>query len=246
MSFSRGFSFTGRHATLHPTRTLAASFALGATGGALLINSVPIIKAETEKKSIYDDDTVSVPKSAPPIVIRQPPAVLESYVKSGRESLSRATNFVSVHLDVAMERYLAAESTVTTTVSELKSENEALFPGVIYVLVATLTGSIVARKRNALLRGLLVPGAFGVAAFAYFLPITYTNVGNLIWKFEVMVPAVANAHMKTRNAITDLVESVDKFRKDTRAMIEDAVRKSRQAVKENTGLLITEEDEKKK
>ncbi|KAK9233926.1 apolipo protein O-domain-containing protein [Lipomyces kononenkoae] len=246
MSFTRGFSFAGRHATLHPARTIAASFALGATGGALLINSVPKIKAETEKKSIYDDDKVPDPKSEPPTVIRKPPAVLESYVRSARESLSRGTHFISVHLDVAMERYLAAESTVTTTVSELKSENEALFPGAIYVLVATLTGSIVARKRNVVLRGLLVPSAFGVAAFAYFLPTTYTNVGNLIWKFELIAPAVANAHVKTKNAITDFVETVHKFRTDSRAKVEDAVRKTRQALKKNTGLLITEEDEKKK
>ncbi|KAK9433341.1 apolipo protein O-domain-containing protein [Lipomyces doorenjongii] len=231
---------------MHPTRTLAASIALGATGGALLINSVPIIKAETEKKSIYDEEKAAVPKSAPPIVIKQPPPVLESYVKSARESLSRATQFILVHLDVAMERYLSAESTVTTTVSELKSEEEPLLPGAIYVLVATLTGSIVARKRNVVVRGLLVPGAFGVAAFAYFLPITYTNVGNLIWKFEVMAPRVANAHLKTKNAITNFVEKVDTFRKDSRAKVDEAVRKSRRALKENTGLLIAEEDSKKK
>ncbi|KAK9360860.1 apolipo protein O-domain-containing protein [Lipomyces starkeyi] len=231
---------------MHPSRTLAASFALGATGGALLINSVPIIKAETEKKSIYEDVKAAVPKSAPPIVIKQPPPVLESYVRSARESLSRATQFVLVHLDVAMERYLSAESTVTTTVSELKSEEEPLLPGAIYVLVATLTGSIVARKRNVIVRGLLVPGAFGVAAFAYFLPITYTNVGNLIWKFEVMAPNVANAHMKVKNSITNFAESVDKLRKDSRAKVEEAVRNSRRALKENTGLLIAEENEKKK
>ncbi|KAK9388436.1 apolipo protein O-domain-containing protein [Lipomyces mesembrius] len=245
MSFTRGFSFAGRRAAMHPIRTLAASFALGATGGALLINSVPIIKAETEKKLIYDEKA-AVPKSAPPIVIKQPPPVLESYVKSARESLSRATQFILVQLDVAMERYLSAESTVTTTVSELKSEEEPLLPGAIYVLVATLTGSIVGRKRNVIVRGLLVPGAFGIAAFAYFLPITYSNVGNLIWKFEVMAPTVANAHLKTTNAIKDFVENVDKFRKDSRAKVDEAVRKSRRALKENTGLLIAEEDAKKK
>ncbi|KAK9263978.1 apolipo protein O-domain-containing protein [Lipomyces tetrasporus] len=245
MSFIRGFASAGRQGAMHPTRTLAASFVLGATGGTLLINSVPIIKAET-KKSIYDDEKPAVPNSAPPIVIKQPPALLESYVKSAREYLSRTANFVSVHLDVAMEKYLSAESTVTTTVSELKSEHEPLLPGAIYVLVATLTGSIVARKRNVVVRGLLVPGAFGIAAFAYFLPTTYGNVGNLIWKFEVMVPAVADAHMKTTNAITGFVESVNKFRKDSRAAIDDAVRKSRRAVKETTGLLVAEENEKKK
>ncbi|KDE02721.1 hypothetical protein MVLG_06736 [Microbotryum lychnidis-dioicae p1A1 Lamole] len=47
--------------------------------------------------------------------------------------------------------------------------DETLVPGGLYVAIATLTGSILARNRNFMLR-LALPGMFFGGALAYFLP----------------------------------------------------------------------------
>lgn len=73
-------------------------------------------------------------------------------------------------------------------------------PGLVYVLVAAMAGSIVARRRNILLRA-ATPVAFGIATGWSVLPFTMRNVGDLAWRYEEKVPAVANAHVRTREAV---------------------------------------------
>jgi organizing structure protein 2 len=73
-------------------------------------------------------------------------------------------------------------------------------PGLIYVLVAAMAGSIVTRNRSIVLRT-GIPLAFGVGAAWAVIPITTGNVSQFIWKYEQRFPAVANAHVRTRESI---------------------------------------------
>ncbi|KAK7207429.1 apolipo protein O-domain-containing protein [Myxozyma melibiosi] len=222
-----------------------SGLAIGAFGTALALSNIPVIHAETEKKPIYDDKPPVDPSPAA-TVIKEPPPVLESYVREGRLYLSKALSFAKVHLDIGMQKYLETESTVTRTVSELKSESEPLLPDLIYVLVLTLSTNIALRKRNILLRGVLGPAAVGTAAFAYFLPQTFENVGNLLWKFEVMAPSVADAHLKTKAAVVDTYHSALKIKSDSRAALDSTVSTTRKTIKDWTGLLVSEDEQEKK
>lgn len=197
-----------------------------------------------KRKPIYDDKP-AVDAIPPTVVVKEPPAEIESYVRTARLYLAKVASFAQVHLDVGMQKYLEAESTVTRTVSELKSENEPVLPGAIYILVATLSTNIALRKKNVLLRGILGPAAVGTAAFAYFLPETFKNFGNLIWKFEVMIPSVADAHLKTRAVVSDAYTSALQAKTDTRAALDGSVKFTRKTIKNWTGLLVSEDDEKK-
>lgn len=70
------------------------------------------------------------------------------------------------------------ESPTDNPVEEVKSvvaQDEPLTPGIIYVLIAGLTGSVITRNRSFPLRW-LAPPLFTVAAAPYFLPKTSHNI----------------------------------------------------------------------
>ncbi|KAI1642043.1 apolipo protein O-domain-containing protein [Daldinia loculata] len=105
----------------------------------------------------------------------------------------------------AIDSAFHLEQSFTETIASLappRESGEKLMPGLVYVLVASMTGSIIARNRNIVLRASL-PLAFGVGAGWLLLPVTMTNVSNLLWQYERRFPAVADAHLKTRQGIQD-------------------------------------------
>lgn len=102
-----------------------------------------------------------------------------------------------------MGSVLDLESSFTSTVASLappKESGEKLMPGSIYVLVAAMTGSIISRNRNIVLRA-AVPLAVGVGAGWVVLPVTMRNVSDLLWKYEQRFPAIADGHIRTREGI---------------------------------------------
>ena len=95
------------------------------------------------------------------------------------------------------------EKSFTETVASLappRESGEKLMPGLVYVLVAGMAGSIVTRNRNILLRA-TVPLALGIGAGWALMPITMTNVSDLAWKYESKFPVVADAHIRARESI---------------------------------------------
>ncbi|RYP90612.1 hypothetical protein DL770_003279 [Monosporascus sp. CRB-9-2] len=103
----------------------------------------------------------------------------------------------------AADRAFDLERTFTGTVASLappRESGERLLPGLAYVLVASMAGSIVSRNRNLALRA-AAPLAFGVGAGWLVLPVTMRNVSDLLWRFEQRVPAVADAHLAARDSV---------------------------------------------
>jgi organizing structure protein 2 len=106
-------------------------------------------------------------------------------------------------VNAGMDRVFDLEQSFTSTIESLappRESGERLMPGLIYVLVAAMAGSIVTRNRNLVLRA-ATPLAFGVSAAWVVIPITMGNVSQLIWKYEQRFPALANAHAQTRESI---------------------------------------------
>jgi len=143
-------------------------------------------------------------------------------------------------VDNALTQTLRLEHSFTSTVRSLappRESGEKIFPGALYVLVASMTGSIITRNRNILLRA-SVPLAVGITAANVVLPITSKNVGDLIWTYEEKYPVLADAHLRTRQRIDDFIETgkahagmgigmVEGKLHDTKDGLEDWVRKGR-------------------
>lgn len=124
-----------------------------------------------------------------------------------------------------MTRFLKMESSFTSTIRSLappRESGEKLLPGGIYVLVAAMAGSIVARNRNILLRA-IVPVATGVGAGYAVLPITTRNVGNLVWSYEERYPVIRDNHLRVSNGIRHFYETGKAHSQMGLAMAEDKV-----------------------
>lgn len=131
-----------------------------------------------------------------------------------------------------VDRAFNLEQSFTGTLASLapsRESGEKLMPGAVYVLVAAMAGSIVARNRNVLLR-VASPLAFGVGAGWTVLPVTMNNVSALTWKYEQRFPAVASTHLKARESI-EQGWSFAKAHKDVGVRyVDDKVTSTREAV----------------
>jgi MICOS complex subunit MIC26 len=95
---------------------------------------------------------------------------------------------------------LHKETSLANTISSLApapETGEQLLPGAIYVLVATMAGSIVSRNQKILIRATF-PLAVGITAGWMLIPVTMQNTANLSWEYEKRVPVIADTHVQIR------------------------------------------------
>ncbi|SPO00953.1 related to mitochondrial protein [Cephalotrichum gorgonifer] len=126
------------------------------------------------------------------------------------QQIGKARMFIYHHavtaeksINCAVDSAFNLEQSFTNTVASLappRESGEKLMPGAVYVLVAAMAGSIVARNRNVLFRA-AAPLAFGLGAGWVVLPVTMNNASQLAWKYEQRFPAVASTHTKIRDSI---------------------------------------------
>jgi organizing structure protein 2 len=186
---------------------------------------------------------MSPPTQAPSLADSPSPTPTERlsvYVSHARMRTYHGSLWLENHLNGLMTSALHLENNFTTTIASLappKESGEQLLPGLIYVLVSTMAGSIISRNRGILLRA-TTPLAAGVAAGWYFIPVTTRNVGDLVWEGEKRVPGVADAHMQTKGFLEEAWRQsvihgkvagdwVDKTVGQGREVVEGWVRKGR-------------------
>jgi organizing structure protein 2 len=144
------------------------------------------------------------------------------------EQVCRAEDAVNA----GMDRAFSLERSFTSTVASLappRESGERLMPGVVYVLVAAMAGSIVARRRGVLLRG-VAPLAFGAGAAWAVLPVTTGNVGALLWTYEQRFPAVADAHVRAHDSVAQGLSFAKVHTQVAGRMVEEKVGDARDAV----------------
>lgn len=132
-----------------------------------------------------------------------PTALLAAQIRQGRLFLYQQSCTAEDAVNAGMARLFRLEHGFTSTLSSLapaRESGERLMPGLVYVLVAGMAGSIVARNRGVLLRG-ATPLALALGAAWSVLPVTMGNVSALAWRYEQRVPAVAEAHVKVREGV---------------------------------------------
>lgn len=104
-------------------------------------------------------------------------------------------------------------------------------PGGLYVLVAAMGGSILTRNRIFLLRW-TVPVLFGVGAGWMVIPVTMTNVSELVWKYEKKFPVVADTHLRVKDSVTHFVQTGVAHSKMGAAMLEEKIGDAREKLEE--------------
>ncbi|KHJ35325.1 putative mitochondrial protein [Erysiphe necator] len=233
-------------------RHVAPILTSGVIAGAFFCPST-ILKAESpetlwSKKPIYDENedvstptnsSVLLPGNTATIQKSKKPTVTDRVaVEIGKARLQLYTHisFLEEKLNKFMDSAFNLEESFTSTIASLAPEpytGEKLMPGSLYVIVAAMAGSIIARRHNILVRATL-PLAVGITAGWTLLPITSQNISNLVWKYEQKFPVIADSHIRTKQAIKkaekmakihsqQVVETVNEKVGASRSAIEDWV-----------------------
>lgn len=96
--------------------------------------------------------------------------------------------------------------------------------------VAGMSGSIISRNRNIVLRA-SVPVALGLGAAWVVLPITMGNVSGFVWEWEEKkVPGLARRHLEVRGLVEDGVRGGKTLVETVRDGVEEGVRKGREGL----------------
>lgn len=125
-------------------------------------------------------------------------------------------------------------------VKSIISPDERLTPGLLYVGVATLSGTILARNRFLPTR-LLLPPAFLIVSANHFLPKTSANLTSYFASLEdAYFPAFAQKH-EVANAHTKMTwERIKDSTQNGRAWMNKGAEKAVHTVQELTGLKLRE------
>jgi organizing structure protein 2 len=206
---------------------------------------------QISRKPIYDE--VELPKSnasAPSLPERlrlvTPEPVEQEHIHKGptptdrlaeqigkaRLALYKYVVFAEDKVNNTVDSAFHLEQSFTNTIASLappRSSGEKLMPGAIYVLVASMAGSIVTRNRNILLRATF-PLAVGVGAAWAVLPITMRNVSDLAWKYEQRFPVVADSHVRIREGIQQGARFAQVHANLGARMVDDKVTEAREVV----------------
>ncbi|KAL9021482.1 MAG: hypothetical protein Q9185_001379 [Variospora sp. 1 TL-2023] len=197
----------------------------------------------SHKKPIYDDlpplrsnphpqpfahQQQQQPHSAP----KSPTDRLATQIRRARLTLHAYTSAGESRVNDLMSLVLRQERSFTSTIASLApppGSRERLMPGALYVLVAAMSGSILARNRTVLLRA-SVPLAVGVGAAWVVLPVTTRNVADLVWRYEEKVPVLAENHLRVRAAGVEGWKGVRETGERVKGWCDERVREGREAV----------------
>ena len=131
-----------------------------------------------------------------------------------------------------MSALLTQEQNFTSTIASLApppQTGERLLPGALYVLIASMAGSIISRNRNILLRA-TTPAAVGIGAAYVVLPHTMRNVGDLMWSLEEKSEFVAVNHLRIRGAAIEGWKQAKIRTERTRIWSEEVIREGRELI----------------
>ncbi|WVN88389.1 uncharacterized protein L203_103596 [Cryptococcus depauperatus CBS 7841] len=167
-----------------PTSILAStlymsSTSLSADEGVMPSASTrPGRSASGEKLPIYP-----IPEHNPQITLVEAQNPLVSYVARSREAVNGILGEAKSSVQNGVSRWISFERSVEREVKSVLPHDEYLTPGIIYVLVASLSGSVLTRTRSLPVR-FLAPPLFTLLAFPYFLPKTSHNIRGYFSKLE--------------------------------------------------------------
>nr|CRX79155.1 hypothetical protein [Leucosporidium scottii] len=146
---------------------------------------------------IYDAPT-------PPATLVSAPSPLQDQVGEARRFLQSNYDALHLHARAGAQQWIGWENTAEAHVKAMLPEDEDLNPGGLYVGVATLAGSILARNRNILLRAGL-PSAFFLASLSHFLPKTFDRVALMAEALERRyLPAFTGVRAQATGLLSDL------------------------------------------
>lgn len=165
---------------------------------------------------------------------------LERQIGSARRSVSRFTAGTRESLRNLVNDWISVERTVEREVKTLIPASEPLTPGLLYVGVATLAGSIFTRYRAFPIRVLTPPLAF-FASLSFFQPQLSHNVAQYYVQAERKhAPALTRQREallhESRKYLNTTTHSIHELKDKTEAGVRQGLNK----VESTTGLRVSD------
>ncbi|GBB90772.1 hypothetical protein RclHR1_17830005 [Rhizophagus clarus] len=167
-------------------------------------------KSTKKKLSIYDE-----PK--PDIILVESPTRLEKRIRQTRIQAIKASRDFEHKVHGTADKWIAMEQNTEKTIKEIVAQDERLMPGALYISVAGLAGTIIARNRNILLR-IASPLFFTIASSYYFLPKTSHNISKKIQEYEQKSPKLLKVHHSIYEVASDTKQKVDSIIADLKSV----------------------------
>ncbi|KAL5520273.1 hypothetical protein ACEPAG_9486 [Sanghuangporus baumii] len=186
------------------------------------------------------EDLPIYPTPEPQLVLVESPTELEHRIRNVRERLTKSYETSYAYVQSWVDRWIAIEHAVEKRIKGFKAPEEQLTPGVLYVGVATLSGSIFARSRSRPTRFLLPPVLF-LLSFNYFLPKTTSNIGSYVSDLEHTYFPRAAQFTDTAVAHSQMTWEMAKDKaNEGKEALNSGVEKTIGAIQDATGLKLRE------
>ncbi|RDX51735.1 hypothetical protein OH76DRAFT_1463125 [Lentinus brumalis] len=179
------------------------------------------------------------PTPEPELILVETPSELEKQIGVARRALTDTYLDAHARVQGVVSRWIGVEQAVENRVKSLIAPDEPLTPGILYVGVATLTGSVLARNR--IFWRLTLPPALFILSLNHFLPKTSHNVSSYLGSLEeTHFPTLAEKHeiAKAHTAMT--WERVKDATQNGRETFSEGVATLVGKVEEATGLKLRE------
>jgi MICOS complex subunit MIC26 len=195
---------------------------------------------------------------APPVVLLETPSQLELQIGVARRAATGVVNNAHAKVQNVVDRWIGVEHAVESAlvvftfnctifiyppsdrVKSIISPSEPLTPGILYVGISTLTGSILSRSRGLPLR-LLLPPTFLFVSLQHFLPQTSTNLGAYISSLErTYFPTLAARHAEIDARLLSGWEGIREGSRKGRLRVREAVETLVERAQGVTGLKLQE------
>lgn len=199
-------------------------------------------------KPIYNDGASSNGASKLPIYPLPDPKIqvvpvqteLERQIGTARRAVSHLTTDTRTSVRSLVDRWISVERSIEGEVKSLIPAAEPLTPGLLYVGVVTLAGSIFTRYRAFPIRILTPPLAL-VASLNYFNPQLASNLGAYYTQVEQKyVPALTEQRRQWQRQGKQVLDSTTKSVHELKDKTEQGVRSGLQTVEQQTGLKVTD------
>ncbi|KAG5727773.1 putative global transcription activator SNF2L1 [Termitomyces sp. T112] len=192
-----------------------------------------ILHTPPEKLSIYSAPT-------PDVLLVEEPSALEREIGVVRRKVSEVLFDTHSQIQAVVSRWIGIEHAIENRVKSIISPNEPLTPGLLYVGVATLSGSILARNRTLATR-LLLPPIFLFASAKHFFPQTTENFTSYLGSLEdTYFPTLAEKHV-IANAHTQMAwERLKDASQNGREWVNRGAATAVDKIQEATGLKLNE------
>ncbi|KAF8576990.1 hypothetical protein K439DRAFT_1622441 [Ramaria rubella] len=133
------------------------------------------------------------PQPEPELVLVETHSALEQQIAVTRRATNSVYQAARSRVQSIVDRWIGVEHAVERRVKSIIPTDEPLTPGALYVGVATLTASVLARNR-LFLRFSLPPALF-ILSLNHFLPKTSQNISSYLTSLErAHAPSLADAH----------------------------------------------------